>query len=1028
MLYFPYPVGRIEGGADYTMLEAEQASRIVRFEKFEVSLTAGELRKNGIRIRLQDQPFQVLAALLERPGKLVTRQALRERLWSGDTFVDFDRSLNTAIAKIREALGDSANEPRFVETLPRRGYRFIGQIERLDPTGQIVGLPAGAGAKGTISRYRLLEKLGEGGMGVAYKAEDTTLQRNVALKFLAPHLARDPQAKQRFLREARAAASVDHPNICAVHEIDEVDGQTFISMAYIEGQTLDRKIEQGPLELGETVQIASEVALGLEAAHHKGVVHRDIKGANIMISEARPGVASQVKVMDFGLARLLDQRSLTSLGTALGTLSYAAPEQARGEEIDQRADIWSLGVVLYQMVSGRLPFKGETDAAVLYAILHKDPEPLTDVQDGVPIEIKKVIEKALAKNPNQRYQQVGELLVDLGSIKAQREVAGGARAPRKRAAKLKPLRTLPRRRRWAWALGMAAATAVVTIAGLSVGNLLPTPEEPLEPLETVPLTSYPGMEGAPTFSPDGNQVAFSWQGEKRDNWDIYVKLIGPGPPLRLTTDPDVDHSAAWSPDAQHIAFLRGPFVGRKAEVFLVPALLGQERKLAETRIPDVYVPGTCLNWSPDSRWLAVCDADESNLTLSLFLLSVDSGEMRRLTSPPEGSSGGDLSPAFSPDGRTLAFTRGGSGWSRDLYLLDLGDDLIPKGEPRRRTFTERMTTSPVFTSDGRDIVFASGDALAPSLWRVPASGSAPPRRLSFGERALFPAISRRGNRAVYMNVPEGGGNIWRANLPMADGAAIKLISSSRHDDDPRYSPDGKSIAFTSYRSGSFEIWKCDSDGSNAVQLTSLGALTGRPRWTPDGNSIGFTSHADGQPHVYLVSADGGASRRLTSGWYPSWSRDGKWIYFSSTSPESPEDAQIFRMPATGQGRAQVVVAGGGRAMESPDGKLFYFARSVTNSSLWRIPVEGGKESQVIESLFMEQYEVVEDGIYFIPELTPGAGSSIQFLRFATGAVEQVLDFEGHPGYGLSVSPDGRSILYSQAAQSEADIMLVENFR
>ena len=841
------------------MLEAEQASRIVRFEKFELSLSAGELRKNGIRIRLQDQPFQVLAALLERPGKLVTRQALRERLWSDDTFVDFDRSLNTAIAKIREALGDSANEPRFVETLPRRGYRFIGPIERLDPSGQIVGLPAGAGAKGTISRYRLLEKLGEGGMGVVYKAEDTTLQRNVALKFLAPHLTRDPQAKQRFLREARAAASVEHPNICAVHEIDEVDGQTFISMAYIEGETLDRKIEQRPLELAEAVRIAGEVALGLQAAHHKGVVHRDIKGANIMISEARPGVASQVKVMDFGLARLLDQRSLTSLGTALGTLSYAAPEQARGEEIDQRA-----------------------------------------------------------------------------------------------------------------------------------------------------------------------------KGEKRDNWDVYVKLIGPGPPLRLTTDPDLDHSAAWSPNAQHIAFLRGPFVRRKAEVFLVPALLGQERKLAETRIPDVYVPGTCLNWSPDSRWLAVCDADESDLTLSLFLLSVDSGEMRRLTSPPEGSSGGDLSPAFSPDGRTLAFTRGGSGWSRDLYLLDLGDDLIPKGEPQRRTFTERMTTSPVFTSDGRDIVFASGDALAPSLWRVPASGSAPPRRLSIGERALFPAIARRGNRAAYMTVPEGGVNIWRADLPTTGDAAIKLISSSRHDDDPRYSPDGKSIAFTSYRSGSFEIWKCDSDGSNAVQLTSLGASsTSVPRWAPDGSSIGFTSDREGQVGVYVVNADGGAPRRLTTGTSPSWSRngdprwsrDGKWIYFISNRRG---DFESFRMPATGQGPVQFVAAGGG-GMESPDGKLFYFMRGMTSRSLWRVPVEGGEESQVIESL-KGGYEVVEDGIYFISELTPGAGASIQFLRFATGTVEHVLNFKGYASGGLSVSPDGRSILYSQMDQSEADIMLVENFR
>ena len=398
------------------MLEAEQASRIVRFEKFELSLSAGELRKNGIRIRLQDQPFQVLAALLERPGKLVTRQALRERLWSDDTFVDFDRSLNTAIAKIREALGDSANEPRFVETLPRRGYRFIGPIERLDPSGQIVGLPAGAGAKGTISRYRLLEKLGEGGMGVVYKAEDTTLQRNVALKFLAPHLTRDPQAKQRFLREARAAASVEHPNICAVHEIDEVDGQTFISMAYIEGETLDRKIEQRPLELAEAVRIAGEVALGLQAAHHKGVVHRDIKGANIMISEARPGVASQVKVMDFGLARLLDQRSLTSLGTTLGTVAYMSPEQARGQSVDRRADVWSLGVVLYEMVTGQLPFKGDYEQVVAYSVLNEEPEPITALRAGVPMELEWIVSKALAKDRDERYQQVEEMLVDLRGL------------------------------------------------------------------------------------------------------------------------------------------------------------------------------------------------------------------------------------------------------------------------------------------------------------------------------------------------------------------------------------------------------------------------------------------------------------------------------------------------------------------------------------------------------------------------------------------------------------------------------------
>ena len=677
----------------------------------------------------------------------------------------------------------------------------------------------------------------------------------------------------------------------------------------------------------------------------------------------------QVKVMDFGLAQVGDRSQLTMTGTTLGTPAYMSPEQAQAQPTDRRTDIWSLGVVLYEMLTGLLPFHGEVLAAVTYAVVNSEPERPSALRSGLPTELDPVIAKALAKDTDERYQHVDEMLEDLRVVERQIGARSSSTKPSKKpsTAAHREAVARTRRRRWAWALGMAAAAVVVTLAGLSVGTFLPTREEPLEPPRTVPLTTYPGVEGRPTFSPDGSRVAFNWNGETQGNWDIYVKLIGPGPPLRLTTDPAQDHSPAWSPDGRYIAFLRGSLTGRKAEVFLVPSLGGEVRKLAATRMPAfAAVAGTCLNWSPDSRWLAVCDADDSDLTLSLSLLSVDSGEMRRLTSPPDGPFSGDISPAFSPDGRTLAFTRfGPSGWFSDLYLLDLGDDLIPKGEPRRRTFTERVTTSPVFTPDGRDIIFASGSIETQSLWRVPAFGAAPPQRLSFGERAMLPATSRQGDRAAYVNFGVLEGDIWRTDLPTTDGAAIKLISSSRDDNDPRYSPDGKSIAFLSYRSGSPEIWKCDSDGSNAVQLTLLGATgatwTGHPRWAPDGKSIAFSSDVG----VYVVNADGGAPRRLTNGESPSWSRNGKWIYFTS-GPQG--DLQIFRMPAAGGGPAQGIAAGCCRAMESPDGKLFYFMHS--DSSLWRVPVEGGEESQVIESLHMGMYEVVEDGIYFIPELTP----------------------------------------------------------
>ena len=501
-------------------------------------------------------------------------------------------------------------------------------------------------------------------------------------------------------------------------------------------------------------------------------------------------------------------------------------------------------------------------------------------------------------------------------------------------------------------------------------------------MRPVPLTSYPGHEVAASFSPDGNQVAFSWNGGTTENFDVYVKVVGP--PLRLTTHPDLDGSPVWSPDGRRIAFLRGrPEAGEKMGLYLIPALGGNERKLAETRVPFTYLLGSCLAWSPDSRWLAVCDrAEDSPRRLSVFLLSVDSGERRRLTWPPEDSPLGDVMPAFSPD--------------------------------------------------GRDIVFSAGPMMAnSSLWRVPVSGTASPERLPFGEVGVWPFVSRQGNRLAYtrrdMNV-----NIYRLNLPVADsvtGKEVRLISSSRWDLQPRYSPDVNRIAFTSLRSGVSAIWTSAGDGSNPVQLTSLGDQTGDPRWAPDGKSIAFGSDAEGQFDVYVVDAEGGAPRRLTSdpsgGMLPSWSRDGEWIYFWSNRNGL---AQIFKMPAGG-GPAQVVTAGQGRTIESPDGQWFYFERGA-NHSVWRMPVGGGGEEdaeQVLEPSHEATYGVVEEGVYFVPP-AEGDDYSLQFLRFATGAVELIHDFERRPGGILSVAPDGRSILFFQMEPLEADIMLVENFR
>ena len=263
----------------------------------------------------------------------------------------------------------------------------------------------------TISHYKIVAKLGEGGMGVVYKAEDTKLNRQVALKFLAEYLLSDGEAKERFLREAQAAAALHHPNVCPVYEIDEVDGKTFIAMAFLEGESLEDLIAKGPLSLKESLDIARQVADGLQAAHAKNVVHRDIKPANILVSpEGRP------TIMDFGLARLTEASRLTKVDTAMGTVAYMSPEQAQGMEVDSRSDLWSLGCALYEMVSGQRPFRGVYDQALLYEIVHEEPAPLTGLRTGVPIELELLASKCLAKDREDRYQSAKEIAVDLRTL------------------------------------------------------------------------------------------------------------------------------------------------------------------------------------------------------------------------------------------------------------------------------------------------------------------------------------------------------------------------------------------------------------------------------------------------------------------------------------------------------------------------------------------------------------------------------------------------------------------------------------
>jgi Tol biopolymer transport system component/DNA-binding winged helix-turn-helix (wHTH) protein len=575
--------------------------------------------------------------------------------------------------------------------------------------------------------------------------------------------------------------------------------------------------------------------------------------------------------------------------------------------------------------------------------------------------------------------------------------------------------------------------ALLLAAGIVVGIEFFTPgrKPSVSVPKIVPLTSFPGKELHPTFSPDGNQLAYAWNGEKGDNFDIYVQLIGAGVALRLTHDSDADFSPAWSPDGQYIAFIRQSITG--AGIFLIPALGGHERELAKSHVTEVR--GPYLAWSPDGKSLVVVDKSLSDEPYGLFTLSIENGELKRLTSP-DPKLGDDKMPAVSPDGKTVAFSRGGDCESpNDLYLVPFSG-----GEPKRLTFDNRQIHGLTWAHDGQEIIFSSDRAgRRNALWRIGTSVGKPEPLVGFGENIRFPSVSRPGNRLAYSRWVTDP-NIWRLDGLSAaykSGQHMKpLIASTRSDESPQYSPDGKKILFVSDRSGKYEFWVCDNEGHSAYPLASQGRV-GAAVWSPDGQQIAFDSPDQDKIHIYVMSAEGGVPQRLTKDnsdhFMPSWSHDGQWIYFGSNQSG---DLQVWKIPSAGGTVKQLTHKGGTVGLESPDGKFLYYSKGPTSTApgFWRVPVEGGEEVPIIKLLkepLPGYWAVADQGIYFVDDRSEKIGllvPTLKFKSFATGQVREVMPLEKPPvgGAGLSVSPDGRWLLYQDDDQP-SDIMLVENF-
>jgi Tol biopolymer transport system component/serine/threonine protein kinase len=921
-----------------------------------------------------------------------------------------------------------------------------------------------------IGAYRILALLGRGGMGVVYRARDERLRREVAIKVLPASLDHDADRLRRFEQEARATSSLNHPNILTIYDIGAQDGAPFIVAELLEGEEMRAALKRGALPLLRAMDCAQQIATGLAAAHAKGIVHRDLKPENVFIT-----TDGFVKILDFGLAKLRPpeaaqdsdaptQRKVTDPGAVMGTASYMSPEQARGQDVDARSDIFSLGVVLYEMTAGRAPFGGVNAIDVMGAILNQEPAPLRQFAPDAPAELQRIVTKALRKDRDERYQRVKDLLLDLRDLKQELEfeaklkgakqfvappeggttnaqpakAATNAVAAAHRTSSAGMILTQISHRKRGVILALALLAAMSAGAGwwlYSYITQLQSQGGSAGPAaQLIPFTSFSGIEDYPSFSPDGNQVAFAWGGENGDNTDIYVKQVGTEAFARLTTNPAVDHFPSWAPDGRYIAFIRS--TKEENGLYLMPSLGGAERRITDLTIP---VAGTFLSglgtpaWSPDGEWLAVSNQNSPKEPNAIFLLAREAGEKRKLTSPLTGSLG-DVQPSISPDGKTVAFIRFGIGNFNDVYLVS-----IAGGEPQRLTFENASLYCPTWTPDGRNILFGSITSNT-GLWKAPATGGKPERIEAVGQNLGVFAISRQGNRLVWSQRIFDS-NIWQIELaggPAPTGrkrSAHALITSTNVDVSSQFSPDGQRIVFSSGRSGSTEIWVCSSDGQRPIQLTSFNrGTTGSPRWSPDGRQIVFDGRAEGNAEIYVINAEGGKTRRLTAesseDVVPSWSRDGRWIYFCSNRSGSQ---QLWKMPADGGQATQLTKQGGFDNMESPDGKFLYYAKGRGLSGIWRVPTTGGEETLVLDAQragYWRQWTVVEQGIYFVTADTPNR-PLIQFFSFATGKARTVFALEKRlPGNfsGLSVSPDGRRLIWAQADQTSSDLMLMENFR